>query len=546
MLVIINALKSIARSKGRNILIGIIVLTIAVSSCIALAIRSAASKAEDAGLDLVNITASISVDRQKLAQSMQNGASSGGNKGQPDMEGMRELMSQYQDLSLEELQTYAQSDFVKNFYYTASISLDASGDLEPYSTESSDTSNNGDSGNAAPETQGPGGQDMRGGPGGGGGMMIFNGRAMGDFSLTGYSAEDAMTKFVSGTSTITDGAMFDTASADLNCLISNELAAFNGLKVGDKITLANPSVEEETYTFTVSGIYTDASSSTETGGQMRFGTSQDPANLICISYGALKSIVDHSVSASTTTTDDNGNERETKLTSQVLGTYVFGNKEDYANFGAELTTKGLSEYYALSSSDVNNYEASLVPLQNLSKFASTLLLIILGIGAVILIVINVFNIRERKYEVGVLTAIGIKKGKVAMQFVTELLCITLIAIVLGSGIGAVASVPVSNSLLASQVEQQESESQTQNQNFGRTTIQGGGPRGQAPSMMIGGSGNIGNMGPVDYLDQINATTDVSILLELIAIGVVLTIISSLAAVVFVLRYEPLKILANRT
>ena len=64
MLVIINAFKSITRSKGRNILIGIIVLTIAVSSSIALAIRSAADAAKESGLAAQTIAGTISIDRQ--------------------------------------------------------------------------------------------------------------------------------------------------------------------------------------------------------------------------------------------------------------------------------------------------------------------------------------------------------------------------------------------------------------------------------------------------------------------------------------------------
>ena len=39
MYIIRNALKCIGRSKGRNILIGIIVLVIAISACIGLSIR---------------------------------------------------------------------------------------------------------------------------------------------------------------------------------------------------------------------------------------------------------------------------------------------------------------------------------------------------------------------------------------------------------------------------------------------------------------------------------------------------------------------------
>ena len=39
MYIIRNALKCIGRSKGRNVLIGIIVLVIAISACIGLLIR---------------------------------------------------------------------------------------------------------------------------------------------------------------------------------------------------------------------------------------------------------------------------------------------------------------------------------------------------------------------------------------------------------------------------------------------------------------------------------------------------------------------------
>ena len=536
MLVIINAMKSIIRSKGRNILIGIIVVAIAASSCVALAIRNAANEAKAAGTDLVNITGSISVNRQKIMESAQSSLTSASN-GRPDMSGIRTLLAQYPDLTLTQLQTYSDSSYVKNFYYTTSMSLDASGTLQPYST--SGTTSSSSSSGSTNNPNGFGGQTRPGGAFIGGGRF-----AMGDFTVTGYSSEDAMTKFISGTSKVTSGTMFDVAASDNSCLISSDLAAYNNLAVGDTLTLANPNATDETYTLTIAGIYTDSASSSDTGDQIRFSTAMDPANLICVSTGTLQAITDHSASVATTSTDaTSGETTSTAVASQMSGTYVFATEADYNSFGAELTSKGLSDYYTLTSSDINNYEASLLPLQNLSNFATTLLLIVLAIGAVILIVINIFNIRERKYEVGVLTAIGIKKGKVAMQFVTELLCVTLVAIVIGAGIGAAASVPVANNLLSSQIQQAQTQNQTQNQNFGR-------PGGGAQNFRQGGGQMMtifgGNRANVTYLDTINATINFSILGQLIGIGIVLTLVSSFAGIIFVLRYEPLKILANRT
>lgn len=536
MMILINAFKSITRSKGRNILIGIIVVTVAASSSIALAIKSAANTAKETGLESQTITGSISVDRQKLMEGAQGDGDSGG---QADMSSMRELMQQYPDLSLDELKTYSESDYVKEFYYTASASLDAAGDIEAYSTESSSSSDDsGSEQNGMPDGMGGGMNGDRGSSTGSGG---FGGMAMGDFSITGYSSESAMTKFISGESKISSGEMFDVESSDLNCLISNELAVFNGLSVGDTITLANPNAEDEIYSFTIVGIYTDTSS-TDSSNQMKFSTAQDPANLICVSYNALKAVTDNSESVAAISTDDTGSETTTALSMQTSGTYVFADKTNYESFSKELTSKGLSEYYTLSSSDISNYDSSLVPLENLSSFATTLLFIILGVGAIILIVLNIFNIRERKYEVGVLTAIGIKKGKVAMQYIVELLAVTFISVIIGTGIGAAASVPVSNNLLALQISSQEAAQNSQQENFGRP---GGG--GQSGMQARGSGGMFGNStNAVEYLDTIDATISIDILGQLIGIGILLTILSSLAGVIFVLRYEPLKILANRT
>lgn len=69
MYIIKNALLSIARSKERNILIGIIALAIAVSACIALSIQQSAIKAREDTLNVMNITAQISKDFDSMMQS---------------------------------------------------------------------------------------------------------------------------------------------------------------------------------------------------------------------------------------------------------------------------------------------------------------------------------------------------------------------------------------------------------------------------------------------------------------------------------------------
>ncbi len=70
MYIVKNALRSISRSKGRNILIGIIVLAIAISACIGLSIRGAAGSAKEETLSSMSVTATISLDRGSLMGGM--------------------------------------------------------------------------------------------------------------------------------------------------------------------------------------------------------------------------------------------------------------------------------------------------------------------------------------------------------------------------------------------------------------------------------------------------------------------------------------------
>ena len=73
---------------------------------------------------------------------------------------------------------------------------------------------------------------------------------------------------------------------------------YNGLSVGDTITITNPSLDSETYTMTISGIYT--SSENNDFSMSMFGASQDPANRIYMSAVALQAVLDLSEDNSTT------------------------------------------------------------------------------------------------------------------------------------------------------------------------------------------------------------------------------------------------------
>ena len=552
MYIIKNALRCIGRSKGRNILIGIIALVIAVSACIGLSIRQASESAKKSALDGMSITATISYDRADAMGNMAGGrpgmGGSGFMGGSFDPSQLGDIMGKGSSLTLEEYLKYAEAESVQDFYYTLTAYFNGSESFNPVSDETADDSEDSD---GTLDGSLDGEESNR--PSRPGGMGGMNFGASGDFSIIGYSSDSSMTAFINGNASIVDGTMFDEGTSELVCVISEELAMYNSLSVGDTIIITNPKLDTEAYTFTVSGIY--MSSENNDFSMSMFGASQDPANRIYMSANALQTVLDLSEENSTTTTDDYGRETETKIEGTLSATYSFADVESYEKFEEEVRALGLDESYTVSSSDISAFESSLAPLNTLGTMAGWFLLVILIIGGIILVVLNIFNVRERKYEVGVLTAMGMKKWKVAAQFMCEILVVTMLAVIIGAGIGAVSAVPVTNALLEGQAQSQSNQQSQMEQNFGRPGDFGGGfPGGNMPSDMPsdipdmgGGKNPFGDMfgGAADYITEVDSAMNLTVVFQMIGVGLLLTLIASAASVLFIMRYDPLKILANR-
>lgn len=467
-----NAIRNVFRSKGRSILIGIILFVLMFSACIGLSIHQASITSQNASLELTNITGQISQNRMNMMKDFEPG----------NKEDMKEKMDSIESLSLDELQKYADSDYVSKFYYSASLSLQASDSFSLMENQQ----------------QGPGpmGQENSS-----------------SITVTGYENDEAMTDFTDGTSTITEGNMFDEQTEENQCIIPEDLATYNGVSVGDTITLKVD--DSTTVNFVVTGFYSSTSSNP-----------MNASNTIYTSYNVVNNLSE---------TYD--------LDLNVNGTYVFNTVKDFNKFKKECTKKGLSDSYTVTSSDLQSYQQSIVPLQNLSKFATYFLIVVFVIGAIVLVVLNIFSIRERKQEIGILCALGMNKTKIALQFFSETLFIALFTFIVGSGLGAVTSVPITNTLLESQISSTDSMNETKKQNFSRQQTPPNNDSSQQPK--TDESNNQPQEKGLEKVTTVFEAMNFNVLLEVGAIAFVLVIISNCAALLCVMRYDPSSILSNR-
>jgi putative ABC transport system permease protein len=162
--------------------------------------------------------------------------------------------------------------------------------------------------------------------------------------------------------------------------------------------------------------------------------------------------------------------------------------------------------------------------------------VVLILGAVILILLSSIAIRERKYEIGVLRAMGMKKNKVAAGLLTEIVTITAVCLILGLGTGIAAAQPISDMLLENQLSQIESDDN--NTAFG--------PRGMTTVMgqRIGGGPGIGS--PAEALKEMDVSLNVLTIAEIMLVSLALAVLASIAGITHITKYEPIKILSDRT
>mgnify|MGYP004570462579 FL=1 len=470
MYILKNAITSIKRNKGRNLLIGLIIMVIAIAVTVTLAINNTATSLIKAYKDKYQVEASITVNRENMMKDFNP------NDRENSKSDMKDKFNLASSLTETDIKNYADSKYVKSYYYTSSVKVN-SNDLE----KAKMSSNNDMSERKKDEDDSS------------------------SFEIKGYSSYDAMNEFISGSYKITDGEIFTDFTSN-NCLINSELATINNLKVGDTISFTDDN--SNTYQLVISAIFEEASSDNKS----MFSSS---ANTIITSSSFINKM-------STTNSE---------LKVSVNPTFILTSKDVVDKFSSELTSKGLDKNLMVTT-NLESIDESVSTISNVKTFAVTFLVITLIIGAAVLLIINMINIRERKYEIGVLRTIGMKKTKVCLQFILELLIVALASLLLGAGIGSFVSVPISNKLLANEIATSKTENNNIRENFGKND--------KFNDKKFNG------VARVEAFDSINATVDVKVLLELLALGLSLTLISSISATVSIQKFSPLTILKERS
>jgi len=326
--------------------------------------------------------------------------------------------------------------------------------------------------------------------------------------VLGYTDANDLIDFKNGSRVIIEGEPFKEVG---EVIISQELAKLNNLTVGDTFIVNSAIDKDQQSTFTVTGIYQDLTAEYPSGLKV---PAMNNRNQIITN---VETIIEMGPSVN------------------INAKYILKSPELISEFETYLRSIGLSEDYIVTT-DKGLYDEQVGPMLGLANFTTVFLITVLVLGGVIIILISILSIRERKYEIGVLRAIGMNKFKVATGFLCESLITIAVCLVIGLTLGTMISEPIANNLLKTQAETSNQNNNLQQSNGSSTSVVN----------ITGPSDN----GVAKNSNDANVTElDVSLsktaLLSIIGISFTIAIISSGVAIIYILRYEPIKILTNR-
>lgn len=301
-----------------------------------------------------------------------------------------------------------------------------------------------------------------------------------------------------GEAEISDGETIDGTSSDYVALIGDQLAEKNDLSVGSTFTLYDQ-------TFTVKGIISSTSSSDDSSRE-GMGRNLSVGSAIIVPLATLQSITDNedTISSITAVVDNVENtDTATSAITTVLGT------DDDGNNRADVT------------SDADNAQTALDSLESIKTTSVFSLLACAVAAAVIILLAMLMIVRERRGEVGVLKAIGAKSSSIIKMFAVESLTLTLLASIIGIGVGVLASGPLTSSLVNSSSSET---SQT-----------------EGPGNMSGGPGNFLQRGfnsVSNNVSTITAQVDWNIVLYALGSAIVIALVGASTASLIVMRVRP--------
>jgi len=301
---------------------------------------------------------------------------------------------------------------------------------------------------------------------------------------------------VSGTSiTLATGSTISGATDTNNALISSAMASKNNLSVGSTFSAYNA-------TLTVAGIFGDSNQGTQ--------------NTVVLSLPALQRLSGQTgvVTSAVATVDslDNLSSATTAIKNKLGSTADVTSAQEQA-------------------------DNTVKPLNSVRTVATFSLIGAVVAGAVIILLVMIMVVRERKREIGVVKAIGGSNLRIMSEFMVESLTLAVLGAVVGLFIGVVGGQPVTKMLVDNSTTTAAQTAQMPGQGGRMFSFQGSNSADR-PARMGGFGQRFRTNGTVKSISNIKAQIGWGILLDGFGAAVVIAMLGSALSAGMISRVRP--------
>ena len=238
--------------------------------------------------------------------------------------------------------------------------------------------------------------------------------------------------FSSGVFTIKEGKNIEENDKN-SIIVHEEFAKQNNLKLGDEVNLELLDIEEsekiKSHKFKIIGIFSGKKQETYTGLSSDFSE-----NMVFVDYSTSQEILNKS--------------ENNKIANKILMYSSSAESTDLALNKLKELKIDESKYYV--QKDSNAFEESLESVSGIKHMIKIMTYSIMLGGIIVLSLILILWLRERIYEIGIFLSIGTSKIQIIMQFIFELLFISIPSIISSLFLGNVLIKVIAGGLINSE------------------------------------------------------------------------------------------------
>ncbi len=217
--------------------------------------------------------------------------------------------------------------------------------------------------------------------------------------------------FSSGVFIIKEGKNIEEKDKN-SIIVHEEFAKQNNLKLGDEVDLELLDIEKsgtiENHKFKIIGIFSGRKQETYTGLSSDFSE-----NMVFVDYSTSQEILHKS--------------ENNKIANKIL---LYSDSAESADLALnKLKELKIDESKYFVEKDSNAFEESLESVNGIKHIIKIMTYSIMLGGMVVLSLILILWLRERVYEIGIFLSIGTSKIQIIMQFIFELILISITSII---------------------------------------------------------------------------------------------------------------------